>query len=152
MKRAAWKDKLWVCLCDPRKYPNLVGGGEEYNVMARRDPKNEDSPCVKLAGPYDTEAEAQAWVDGQMSQITAMWERYDRYNRLVQMRAATPLDFAEKPQWTKEHLEATFVQPVPKMENKRLSLPFYMSARKDGRLEVYNFAGEDFISDDWKIA
>jgi hypothetical protein len=152
MKRTHWDRVDWVCLVDPTIYPTVEGDLDEYTVVTQQAPGKPSSALLRLSGPFLTKAEATDWLHRETAAIGTLWDRYDRYNRLKALRADGPLDYAEKPRWTREQLETATISPSAKMSTKRLSMPYFAAMRKDNRMEVYTFTGEDFLESDWRTA
>lgn len=152
MKRSGWKLNEWVMLVDPRIYPTVEGDLDEYVVMAELNPGKLSSSSFRLSGPYPTEAEAQAWLDKERAAIYGLWERYDRYQKLLSLKANTPLDYAEKPRFTAAQMERATIVSSAKMSTKRLGMPYFAAMRPDKTLEVYTFTPEDFYASDWRTA
>lgn len=152
VKRSAWKNHEWVMMVDPTKYPTVEGDLDEYLVVADQNPGKMSTTKLRLSGPYDTRAEAEEWLEKERGAIHGLWERYEQYQKLLALKAALPLNYAEKPRFGIHQMEVAEVVPTAKHSSKRLGKSYFAALRTDKQLEVYTFTCEDFHSDDWRTA
>lgn len=152
MKRSGWKAHEWVMMVDPRVYPTVEGDMDEYLVVTELNPGKLSSSHIRLSGPYQTHQEAEEWLTKERAAIHSLWARYERYQRLLSLKASTPLDYAEQPRFSVLQMEKASITASAKMSTKRLGMPYFAGMRPDKCLEVYTFTPEDFHASDWRTA
>jgi hypothetical protein len=141
ISRSSWKGE-YVMAVYPSEHPGVVGDASEFLVF---------NGLHRIAGPFPTRDDAKVFIDDRKKVLVSLWERFNKYQDLVKVRAATPLDFAVKPDMTLEAADEMEIHEVPRMSSKRVTHPFLAVQTSKGKTFVpWTPDHEDLFAEDWK--